>query len=49
MSRELSDAVANALDDAVVYPFFAVELLFDGKKSSIKNVDRGRNPCLRWC
>jgi hypothetical protein len=30
MSRELSDAVANALDDAVVYPFFAVELLFDG-------------------
>jgi hypothetical protein len=31
MSRELSDAVADALDDAVVYPFFAVELLFDGE------------------
>jgi len=31
MSRELSDAVASALDDAVVYPFFAVELLFDGE------------------
>jgi hypothetical protein len=31
MSRELSDAVASALEDAVVYPFFAVELLFDGE------------------
>jgi hypothetical protein len=31
MSRELSDAVASALDDAVVYPFFAIELLFDGE------------------
>ena len=31
MSRELSDAVADALDDAVVYPFFAIELLFDGE------------------
>lgn len=30
MSRTLSTAVSDALDDDVVYPFFAVELLFDG-------------------
>ena len=30
MSRDLSSAVLDALDNDVVYPFFAVELLFDG-------------------
>ena len=30
MSRTLSTAVSDSLDDDVVYPFFAVELLFDG-------------------
>jgi len=30
MSRDLSTAISNSLDDDVVYPFFAVELLFDG-------------------
>lgn len=30
MSRTLSTAVSDVLDDDVVYPFFAVELLFDG-------------------
>lgn len=30
MSRTLSAQVSDALDDNVVYPFFAVELLFDG-------------------
>lgn len=30
MSRTLSSAVSDSLDDDVVYPFFAVELLFDG-------------------
>ena len=29
MSRTLSSAVLDALDDDVVYPFFAVELVFD--------------------
>lgn len=29
MSRTLSSAVSDALDDDVVYPFFAVELVFD--------------------
>ena len=28
-SRDLTTAVSNALDDDVVYPFFAIELLFD--------------------
>lgn len=30
MAREISSSVLAALDDDVVYPFFAVELLFDG-------------------
>ena len=30
MSRTLSTAVSDSLDDDVVYPFFAVELEFDG-------------------
>lgn len=30
MTRDVSSAVLNALDDAVVYPFYAIELLFDG-------------------
>jgi len=30
MSRTLSTAVSDVLDNDVVYPFFAVELLFDG-------------------
>lgn len=30
MSRDISDAVLDALDDDIVYPFYAVELLFDG-------------------
>lgn len=30
MSRDLSTGIAAALDDDVVYPCFAVELLFDG-------------------
>lgn len=29
MSRDLSTAVSNSLEDDVVYPFFAIELLFD--------------------
>lgn len=30
MSRDLSSTTLNALDDDVIKPFFAVELLFDG-------------------
>jgi hypothetical protein len=30
MSRDLSSAVLDVLEDDVVYPFFAIELLFDG-------------------
>ena len=30
MSRDLVAVVENALDDATVYPFFAVDLMFDG-------------------
>jgi hypothetical protein len=30
MSRELTSTTLDSLDDDVVYPFFAVELLFDG-------------------
>lgn len=30
MSRDISLVVENALDDEVIYPFFAIELLFDG-------------------
>lgn len=33
MSRDISDAVLDALDDDVVYPFYAVELLFDGDQT----------------
>ena len=29
-TRDITSVVENALDDAVVYPFFATELLFDG-------------------
>jgi len=30
MSRDLSTDIITALDDDVIYPFFAIELLFDG-------------------
>ena len=30
MSRELSGAVIASLEDEVIYPFYAIELLFDG-------------------
>ena len=30
MTRDISQSVLNALDDDVVYPFYAIELLFDG-------------------
>lgn len=30
MSRDLSTDIIDALDDDVIYPFFAIELLFDG-------------------
>jgi len=30
MSRDLTTVVLNALDDQTVYPFFAVDLMFDG-------------------
>ena len=30
MSRDLSTAVSENLEDDVIYPFFAIELLFDG-------------------
>ena len=33
MSRDISTLVQNALDDEVMYPFFAVELLFDGAQT----------------
>lgn len=33
MSRDISTLVQNALDDEVMYPFFAVELLFDGDET----------------
>jgi hypothetical protein len=29
-TRDVTTTVSNALDDSVVYPFFAVEMLFDG-------------------
>jgi hypothetical protein len=29
MSRDITTPVSNALDDAVIYPFFAVDLDFD--------------------
>ena len=32
MSRDISAAISSALDDDVIKPFFAVELLFDGNK-----------------
>jgi len=30
MTRDISTVVLNSLDDGVVYPFYAIELLFDG-------------------
>ena len=30
MSRDISTTVRDALDDEVIYPFFAIEMLFDG-------------------
>lgn len=33
MSRDITDAVLSSLGDSVVYPFFAVELLFDGDQT----------------
>ena len=33
MSRDLTTVVLNALDDQTVYPFFAVDLLFDNGKA----------------
>ena len=30
MTRDVSPSVLNSLDDDVVYPFYAIELLFDG-------------------
>ena len=32
MSRDISPSVLDALDDDVIYPFFAVELLFDDEQ-----------------
>ena len=32
MSRELSTAVISSLEDDVIYPFYAIELLFDGEQ-----------------
>lgn len=31
MSRDLTPTTTNSLDDSVIYPFFAVELLFDSE------------------
>jgi len=33
MSRDLSQTTVDLLDDDVIYPFFAVELLFDGDQT----------------
>jgi hypothetical protein len=33
-TRDLTSALLNALDDAVVYPFFAVDLMFDDNATS---------------
>ena len=33
MTRDLSQSAIDALDDDVIYPFFAVELLFDGDQT----------------
>lgn len=32
MSRELSSAVVSSLEDDVIYPFYAIEMLFDGEQ-----------------
>ena len=32
MSRELSGAVVASLEDDVIYPFYAIEMLFDGEQ-----------------
>lgn len=39
MSRDLTPTVLNALDDAVVYPFFAVDLMFDSRSGTDVNND----------
>lgn len=33
MSRSISNSVLDAIDDDVVYPFYAIELLFDGSQT----------------
>lgn len=33
MTREVSNAILNVLEDSVVYPFYAFELLFDGDQT----------------
>lgn len=33
MTRDLSQPVIDAIDDDIIYPFFAVELLFDGSQT----------------
>lgn len=33
MSRDISSAVLSALDDEVIYPFYAIEMLFDGDQT----------------
>tara|TARA_R110001606_G_scaffold180670_1_gene327370 strand:+ start:1127 stop:1759 length:633 start_codon:yes stop_codon:yes gene_type:complete len=33
MSRNISNSVLDAIDDDVVYPFYAIELLFDGSQT----------------
>lgn len=32
MSRDLTQSIVDSLDDGVIYPFFAVELQFDGEQ-----------------
>lgn len=32
MSRDIGTVIQNAVDDDVIYPFFAVELMFDGEE-----------------
>jgi len=36
-TREVSDAVSNHLEDGVIYPFFAVEMLFDNSPLRLWN------------
>ena len=39
MSRDISVSLLNSLDDGVVYPFFAVDLMFDVRESVDVNGD----------